>query len=325
MFPKLAKGPTHEEALSEWYKKAWLYRLFLPGDLRNEASVTGKEELVCERRTNEQLEMQEEVRRQTLKIRESKQYSTDLAHRPREFKKRTIKLMGNSKKVAHRACGGSGVLDCPTEMDCRTCNGRGRREEDCNGCAGTGKRNPYGDDKEANESCYSCYGSGSHTVNCRDCDFRGRVVCDLCWGRGIVRCENCDGMGEVVDAKIFTRKFSPLTEKNYRLSGLKVNQFKNGLGRKHFNKLAGDVHYSNFIDPSRSNTVLERETLESYNVVSYYFAYKDSGFCLNVLSSAAGRKYVPFRFPLSYFKLAIAGGTIGALLVASALAFESLA
>ena len=324
MFVKLANGPTHKEALSEWSKKFWLHRLFLPGDLRNEASATGKEELVCEGRTNEHLEMQEEVRRQTLKIRESKQYSTNLPDRPREFKKQTIKFMGNSTKVAHRDCEGSGVLSCPTEMICRTCNGRKQREEACNGCAGRGKGDPYGD-AHANEICISCLGSGVRTFNCSDCDFRGRVDCDQCGGTGRVHCANCDGMGEVVDAVIFTRRFSPFTEKNYRLPRLKVNEFKNGLDRKHFNKLAGDVQYSRPIDPSRSNTVLERETLETYNVVSYYFAYKDSGFCLNVLSSAAGRKYVPFRFPISYFKLAIAGGTIGALLVAGALAFESLA
>ncbi len=131
--------PTHEEALDDWYKKTWLYRIFLPGDFFTQATEAGKEKLTSEKQFNQRLEMQDSVQRHTLKIREAKQYSADFNYRPVDFKKTTLKLIGNSAIVMHRACGGSGVLDCPAEMDCRTCNGRGRRDENCDACHGDGQ------------------------------------------------------------------------------------------------------------------------------------------------------------------------------------------
>ena len=41
--------PTHEEALDDWYKKTWLYRIFLPGDFFTQATEAGKEKLTCEK------------------------------------------------------------------------------------------------------------------------------------------------------------------------------------------------------------------------------------------------------------------------------------
>ena len=84
------------------------------------------------------------------------------------------------------------------------------------------------------------------------------------------------------------------------------------------------MQYSRFVHPAGANTVLEIETLETCNIVSYHFSYKDSDPCLNLLSSSAGQKYLPVRLPLSYFRLATVGGAIGVVLVIAIWAIQSL-
>ena len=222
---RIGYEPTHEEVLNSWSKKSWLYKLFLPRDFRAEVSGTGKENLVCEKRTREYLVMQDREERLTLKVREANQYGSDFNYRPADFKNLTLKLIRRSQVVTDRTCGGMGVLSCPTDMDCRRCKGTGRRDENCKSCDGQGQvnrdapnwndRNPWdnGPHIQGYASCGSCWGSGRHTVDCGDC-YNGRVTCDRCYGSGEVVCSHCDGVGIVVDADVVTRSFHPLTERN---------------------------------------------------------------------------------------------------------------
>ena len=82
---------------------------------------------------------------------------------------------------------------------------------------------------------------------------------------------------------------------------------------------------SGYVSPTGANAVLEKETRETYKVVSYHFAYKGSEFCLNALSSSSGQKYVAVQFPLSYIKLAMVGAAIGLILLAGILAYGYIA
>ena len=322
------RDPSHAVILNEWHKKAWVFKLLLPSDFMMNAIGTGRERLWCEKTTNEYLTMRDSVQRKQLKIREAQQYSPDTNYRPNEFKKRTLKLINNSAIVRHGPCSGSGVLSCPTRMQCPRCNGRGGRDENCETCYGDGRihkdhfnlgqRDPW-DNGGGQEyaRCGSCGGSGKRTVTCWDCDI-GIVVCDRCNGRGFVNCAGCDGSGEVVTGDIVTRRFSPRTEISYNLSGLRRNEFKNGLAKRHFDSFAGDLKHSTFRNPTANNTVLHRETVHSYRILSYHFSYNGTVFCLSLVSSGIAQKYVHCKLPVSKVKLAAATATLG-VIVASAI------
>ena len=315
--------------LDEWYKKEWKLKLLLPGDFRISAIGVDRERFWCEKTTNESLTMRDTVQKRTLKIREAQQYTTDLNYRPSEFKKITFKLINNPVIIRHKHCRGLGTLSCPPLVRCRRCGGRGKRDENCESCHGDGRihkdsfnfgaRDPW-DNSGGQEyvRCGTCGGSGKRTVNCGDCD-RGDIVCGKCNGQGFVYCAGCDGSGEVVNGDIVTRIFSPSKEISYNLNGLKRNEFKNGLGKKHFASLAGDLKHSTFRKPVASNTVLYRETVHSYRILSYNFSYKGTLFWLNLVSSGNGPKYVVCKLPFSKVKLGVISATLG-MVVASAIA-----
>ena len=323
------RDPSHAEILDDWYRRAWAFKLLLPADFRSETVGARKERLWCEKTTNEYLTMRDSVQRKTLTVAEARQYSPDINYRPLDFKKKTLKLINNYALVRHSPCRGEGSLSCPTRMRCGRCGGRGRRDENCGTCFGNGRihkdhfnfgsRDPWdnsGDREYAR--CGTCGGSGKRTVTCRDCN-RGEVICNRCNGRGFVRCEGCGGAGEVVNGDIVTRTFSPRQEISYTLSGLGRNEFKNGLLRKHFDSLAGDLKHSTFRNPTAVNIVLDRETIHFYRILSYHFAYKGNLFWLNLVSSGTGRKYVAGKLPFSKVKLSVISVTIG-IIVASAIA-----
>ena len=320
--------PSHDAVFQEWYLKAWLARLLSPGDFHTRASGVRVEKLCCEKTVNEYLEMQDSVERRTLKIRDAQQYSSDMVYRPNEFRKRTLKLINNPVKVQHEKCGGSGVLDCPLEMRCLHCDGWGKRKENCETCFGAGRihkdhfnwgaRDPWDNEGGGQEyaRCGPCGGSGQRTVDCRDCD-RGKVVCDRCNGRGIVSCADCDGQGRLVNGYIVTRRFLPSKETSYQLSGLKKNEFKNGLRKKHFDSVAGDLKHSQFKKPTHNNKVLHRETTLSYLVLSYHFSYKGTFFGVNLISCGNAKKFVPFKWPISELRLAVAVAFLGTIIAST--------
>ena len=133
-----------------------------------------------------------------------------------------------------------------------------------------------------------------------------------------MNCAGCDGSGEVVTGDIVTRRFSPRTEISYNLSGLRRNEFKNGLAKRDFDSFAGDLKHSTFRNPTANNTVLHRETVHSYRILSYHFSYNGTVFCLSLVSSGIAQKYVHCKLPASKVKLAAATATLG-VIVASAI------
>ena len=77
----------------------------------------------------------------------------------------------------------------------------------------------------------------------------------------MVTCTVCDGAGTLISARICTRKFTCSTEFEYQLSGLSVNEFKNGLAGDNFKKLAGNQLSQEFQSPIDEDVVLQRESV----------------------------------------------------------------
>ena len=96
----------------------------------------------------------------------------------------------------------------------------------------------------------------------------------------------------------------------YQLSGLAKNEFKNGLVGKHFS-MTGDLIYQEFQQPSDASTVLQRQSIHSYDVLSQYYSYKDRHFCLNQITAGGNLKYVTSGLPFSKTKIAVGGGILG--------------
>ena len=316
---------THEELFNGWRRQAWLQRILLPGDFLSHVSATGGAEILqCNKTTTEYLAMGDKVEVKTVKVRESRTYSTDVKYRPQEFRNQIVKIINNASEVQCPGCVGRGWLPCPTTMSCRRCGGSGRRFEECGMCGGSGEvhkdqwwqKDQWDNSGGTYVRCGSCGGNRGRTVNCGDCD-HGTVVCDRCYGRGTVVCRRCDGDGKLVRANIITRKFSCSTEVVYQLSGLGENEFKNGLARKHFESMPGSLTYQEFRTPSKSNTVLERRSIHSYDVLSHQCSYQEFQFYLNKITSISGSKYVASKMPLSKIKIAVGGIILGLGIVAA--------
>ena len=301
---------AQDELMEEWRQKALLQRIFLPGDFLDQVSAVGSERLVCHQTTMEYLLMNDRMEEKAIKSSEVGKYSTDLDYRPHEFKDETIRLMSSGMAVQCAGCSGSGDVPCQPQMRCGSCGGSGQDRRSCGRCDGDGiYRRPSGNFGPAiEERCRECSGTGEHVRRCNRCYGRGEVVCDKCNGSGRVTCSRCDGSGQMVRAEIITRKFSCSTERTYQLTGLAADEFKNGLAGKHFKSMTGDEIRQEFQTPGDPDTVLQRETVHSYDVVSQHYTYRDAPFCLNRIASAGDMKYVASGVPFSRIKTAVAGG-----------------
>ena len=325
---------TPDALISEWHGKAWLKRMFLPGDFLEQVSKVEEENMVCHKTTVEYLVMSDQVENKTIKDRETGKYSTDEDYRPQEFKNETLKIITDAVRVrcygcaglgevSCGRCSGSGEERCDTTMDCPSCKGSGRREVSCGRCGGAGEvhvgRFP--------EKCSSCRGSGKRRsdcgscrggkVPCSRCGGRGSVVCDRCRGSGEVVCGQCDGAGELVEANIITRKFQRSTALTHQLTGLPADEFKNGLAEKHFKSPTGDLVHQEFQTPATNDIVLQRRSIHSYDVLSHRYSFRDVEFWLNRISSSNGVKYAATGLPFSRTRMAVAGGILLAGLVAA--------
>ncbi len=331
-------GTTPDALISEWHDKAWLKRMFLPGDFLEHVSKIEEENMVCQKTTMEYLVMSDQIENKTIKDREAWKYSTDEDYRPQEFKNETLKIITDAARIRCYGCSGLGEVGCgrcsglgevrcDTTMNCRSCRGSGRHEVRCGGCGGAGEVR-FG---RFTEKCRSCRGSGRRRSNCGSCrggkvtcdrcGGRGRVVCDRCRGSGDVVCSDCDGAGELVEANIITRKFQRSTALTHQLTGLPADEFKNGLAEKHFKSPTGDLINQEFQTPATSDIVLQRQSIHSYDVLSHRYSFRDAEFWLNRISSGNGVKYAAAGLPFSRTRMAVAGGILLAgLAVAAAVA-----
>ena len=299
---------ANDELFNGWHGKAWLRRMFLPQDFMDNISAVGAEAMVCHKTTNEYLVMSDKVEAATVTHREYGQYSTDLNYRPQEFQKESLKLIANASGVTCSQCAGAKMVACPSTMKCGACNGKGQENVDsCFRCDGKGKVDArrgswYGRQR----SCDICNGTGDIYRTCDKCRGSGSVRCDRCNGSGSVHCGQCEGAGAMVQGHIITRNFLPSQDVVYQLSGLSENEFKNGLAGKHFKSMPGDLIYQEFQIPANPETVLERKSVHSYDVLSQHYNYKTAEFCLNQITSPSSLKYAASGLPVSWVKVAVA-------------------
>ena len=342
-----AAQTTQDVLLQEWHQKAWLRRLFLPGDFLPSVSVVGSENLVCYKTTMEYLEMNDQVKAKTMKRSEARRYSTDLNYRPQEFKNETRKILNNATvircndcsghgEVTCQKCSGRGESACSTTQKCGRCDGAGQRRQTCNRCNGSGE-DRYAGNIPVKPRCPDCHGSGQDRGRCDDCLGRGqttckrckgsgRITCGSCRGSGLLDCDRCGATGELVAGNVITRKFSRSTEWSYQLTGLPADEFKNGLDGKHFKSMTGDLVSEEFQPPAASNIVLQRQSVHSYDVLSRRYSYQDAEFCLNKITSGSGSKYAASGLPLSKGKVwaAIAGGAAFSVVLGVGIALSML-
>ncbi len=342
-------GTNPDALISEWHGKAWLKRMFLPGDFLENVSKLAEENMVCRKTTMDYLVMSDQVESKALKTKDARKYSTDEDYRPQEFKKETLKIITDAVRVRCYGCSGlgevscghcagSGEVRCDTMMNCRSCGGSGKSFQSCASCGGSGKINRgyqgrYGH-VDNYESCSPCWGSGKRDqdclmcsngkVTCDRCGGRGRVVCDRCSGSGEVVCGQCDGSGELVEANIITRKFERSTTLTHQLSGLAADEFKNGLAEKHFKSPTGDLIHEEFQTPATNDIVLQRQSIHSYDVLSHRYSFKGAEFWLNRISSGNGLKYAPAGLPFSRTRMAVAGGVLLGIALAAVAAVSVL-
>ena len=313
---------AHDELLEGWRQKAWLQRMFLPGDFLDQTSMVGSEGLVCHKTITEYLAMNDQVETKTVRDQDAGNYSTDINYRPQEFKNETVKIISNSMDVGCGECSGGGRVSCPPTMRCGSCKGSGqrRRREECMQCDGDGEVRQAGFMNFDKARCRACSGRGKVVVicPCSRCAGGGQEVCNKCKGSGAVTCGRCEGSGKLVQGDVITRKFSCSKELTYQLSGLGENEFKNGLDGKHFKPLEGDLIYQQFQTPGDPSTVLEHKSVHSYDVLSHHYSYNGSSFSLNRITSGSALKYVASGVPLSKTRTAIAGGAFFTAAVAVA-------
>ena len=169
--------------------------------------------------------------------------------------------------VACDNCSGNGRVICPRMMNCQECGGVGRKEKGCLNCGDL------------------------RIVPCNKCAGTGSLECDEC-NSGIVECPACDGVGNLVRGNVITRSFRSCAEVSCQLDGLPADQYKNGLERKHFQSMEGDVVQREFQQPSRTDAVRQQRTVRRYEVMSRRYQYGDKEFYLNMIARGGRTKFV---------------------------------
>ena len=136
--------------LDEWRGQAWWQRLLLPDDFMDKVTLAEEEALTCHQTTIEYLTMSDDVEAETMKVKDSEFYSTDLDYRPSEFKNETCDIItdvafiqcpkcSGSGRITCGKCSGAGWVKCSVTTSCSTCNGSGKRSDSCGRCDGSGK------------------------------------------------------------------------------------------------------------------------------------------------------------------------------------------
>ena len=175
---------------------------------------------------------------------------------------------------------------------------------DCSDCQGAGRIGV--------QVCGTCSGHGDLEVPCPRCSGYGTEACDECQGSGQVPCEICGGAGVGVQGDILTRTYRSDTESSYQLPGLGPDEFKNGLSRKDFDPLEGELVSEGPQTPADPNTVLAQQSVHSYDVDANSYEYKGAEFSLNRITASGGKeKYVASNPPMSWAKAGIAAAVVG--------------
>ena len=272
-------------------------RFLLPGDFFDKVRTVSEEGFCCHKTTNEYLTMSEHTEAKTLTISQSKRYSCDFNYRPSKFRDEIIGILSGAARarcgnctgvgtVACDNCSGNGRVPCPIDMHCPECGWVGRKEKGCLNCRDSG------------------------IVHCNECAGTGTRECDGC-NSGRVECPDCDGDGIVVRGNVITRSFRSSTEVSCQLDSLPADQYKNGLELKHFQSMEGDVVQQECQQPSRTAVVLQRRTVQRFEVMSRRYQYSDKEFCLNMIKGVGPRRFVSIALPLSGFKIGVAAFVLG--------------
>ena len=290
----------------EWSQLAWWRRMLLPADFKGQVQLCQEETLECRKFTTEYLLLKESQKVATIQSREARTYHRDLDHHPREFRNQRLTFIANEEKLKCSRCGGRGRTSCSPEVRCPSCKGRRTRVEFCFTCGGSGRAG-----QNQNEQCWSCRGRGTRSEDCAACagvysSSTGRVTCRRCGGMGWVVCRTCAGAGEKVRARLVTRNYTCSAVYRLRLGCMDAGRLKNGLARRHFKSLTGDLVHRELQAPSNASTISQRLSVFSYAVNLRTYRYKETDFYVNCISSRNGDKSVSSRVPWSKGKLSLA-------------------
>ena len=285
---------VRDALLEQWRSEARWQRFLRPGDCFDKVRTVSEEGFYCHKTTNEYLTMSEHTEAKTLKISQSKRYSYDLNYRPSKFRNEIIRILSGAAEARCENCTGVGTVACDY------CSGNGRVpcsiKMHCPECGGEEK------------GCLNCGDSG--IVACNECAGTGTRECDGC-NSGRAECPACDGVGNMVRGNVTTRSFRSSTKVSCQLDGLPADQYKNGLERKHFQSMEGDVVEQEFQQPSSTAVVLQRRTVHRFEVMSRRYQYSDKEFCLNMIKGGGRKKFVSIALPLSGFKIGVAALVLG--------------
>ena len=308
---------SHANAiLAQWYDKSKLDRWLLPRDFLTEVQPgDGVDESTCTKRTTKSLTVSERETIKTLKVREQVKYTTPIGYMPTGFKNETVHIMRDGAAANCNTCYGRGAVECPPEVLCPLCGGTAQAQGQCRHCEGTGLVTVFGEGAPR-----------ARTVRCRrdgcrdgiyqgDCPrcrsphgtrhgSTGKIQCPRCNGAGELPCRACASEGQVIHAKILTRKFSHRTDVVFNSDGLDRNKFRNGIKRYHFWRLKGNLLSDDIEEyPDRAGVVRRQETVEVFDIRTATFTYKGKPF---TVSSIMGEKekFITAKAPFAKKKLA---------------------
>ena len=322
--------PNADAIMDQWHNKFKIDRWLLPRDFLNEVrSGDIVEERTCMRYTTKLLTVGERETIKTLKVKDKVKYSTPIEYIPTGFKNETVHVIRDGVAVNCETCYGRGTIDCPREVQCPQCLGTTWIREQCRNCMGSGTVTDSRGDFIRTVRCSSCR-DGIFEEPCHRClsphgafhGSTGRVTCMRCNGTGELPCHACASEGQVIQARILTRKFSRRTDVVFNIDGLD----KNGIKRRHFWRFKGNLLSDNIKEDRNSADVVRRqETTEVFYIQTATFTYKGKPF---TVSAIAGEKEkfvtskVPFakkRLAAYYAASAILGiAAVGALLAIAA-------
>lgn len=272
---------------------------------------------------------------------------------PKEFKYETFQVLEAERQANCPNCSGHGRKPCPPTIQCDGCSGAGsfpcyrdmecpsctgNLRVDCPSCEGTGRQsslatyNPGGACTHCRGraflpcgrcmnqigvpigrvACDECMGSGRR--QCEICQGGGQQTCYDCNGQGYILCDRCDASGHVVYARMVRHTFSPRRSVQFLPQSGNPEGLKNEITVDRLASLHGKTVSSEYQRPNHQNVVLQKLTVEDFDVSSYQFRYRGKSFLVNRVKDASGRitEFATTKLPVSAKKVAIASG-IGTL------------
>ena len=306
--------PEADAILDGWHSKSIIERWLLPRDFRSEVQSSDTvDQFDCIRYTTKYLTVTERQSTRTLKPKDLMKYRTSPEYVPADFKNETVHVIRGKADVNCHTCHGRGTVDCPREVECQPCRGTGKVQAQCRYCTGSGFVTVRNGNLEQLERCRRC-SNGIYRGDCIRCmsphgarhGSTGWVTCPRCNGSGELPCRSCGSEGYLVQVIILTRKFSNRTDTAYYVDGAEVNKFRNGVKRHHFWRLKGNLLSDKIDDnPDIPGVIRLQEIIESYDIRTATFIYKEKPFTVTVIEGDRGRKkYIASKVPFAKKKLA---------------------